>query len=157
MPKIIELSDLKIRLASLRSQGKKIVFTNGCFDLLHVGHVRYLAAAKALGDVLVVGLNDDESMKLQKKGPGRPLVSQSERAEILASLACVDYVTLFSEPSVETLIHAIEPEILTKGGDWPKNEIVGREFIESRGGRVVSVPLEKGYSTSALIEKIKNI
>lgn len=157
MSKIIELSKLKTQLASLRSQGKNIVFTNGCFDLLHVGHVRYLAAARALGDVLVVGLNDDESMKLQKKGPGRPLIPQTERAEILAALSCVDYVTLFSEASVDSLIHAVEPEILAKGGDWPKNEIVGREFIESRGGRVISVPLEKGYSTSSLIEKIKNI
>ena len=95
MSKILELSELKTRLASFRSQGKKIVFTNGCFDLLHAGHVRYLAKAKALGDVLVVGLNDDESMKLQKKGPGRPLVPQTERAEILAALACVDYVILF--------------------------------------------------------------
>jgi rfaE bifunctional protein nucleotidyltransferase chain/domain len=151
--KIINREALKKKLQALKKRGKKIVFTNGCFDFLHVGHVRYLKAAKAQGDVLVVGLNSDGSVR-QIKGPRRPVVPEDERAEILASLACVDFVTLFDEPDPAMTIRFLMPDVLVKGADWAKDAIVGRDIVEGAGGQVVRIPLTEGVSTSRLIEKI---
>jgi rfaE bifunctional protein nucleotidyltransferase chain/domain len=151
--KIIKREALKEKVQALKRAGKSIVFTNGCFDFLHVGHVRYLKAAKAQGDVLVVGLNSDGSVR-QIKGPRRPVVPEDERAEILASLACVDFVTLFAEPDPAMIIRFLMPDVLVKGADWAKDAIVGRDIVESAGGRVVRIPLTEGVSTSGLIEKI---
>jgi len=151
--KIVKREDLTRKLDSLKRAGKRIVFTNGCFDLLHVGHVRYLNGAKAEGDVLIVGLNSDRSVR-QIKGPSRPIVSENERAEVLASLACVDYVTLFDEPDPLVTIEMLMPHVLVKGADWEPHAIVGKELVEKNGGRVVRIALAEGVSTSGLIEKI---
>jgi len=151
--KIINREALKKKLQALKKGGKKIVFTNGCFDFLHVGHVRYLKAAKAQGDVLVVGVNSDDSVR-QIKGPRRPVVPEDQRAEVLASLACVDFVTLFDEPDPAMTIRFLMPDVLVKGADWAKDAIVGRDIVEGAGGRVVRIPLTEGASTSGLIEKI---
>jgi D-beta-D-heptose 7-phosphate kinase/D-beta-D-heptose 1-phosphate adenosyltransferase len=151
--KIINREALKEKLQALKKGGKKIVFTNGCFDFLHVGHVRYLKAARAQGDVLVVGLNSDGSVR-QIKGPRRPVVPEDQRAEILASLACVDFVTLFEEPDPAMIIRFLMPDVLVKGADWAKDAIVGRDIVEGAGGRVVRIPLTEGVSTSGLIQKI---
>jgi rfaE bifunctional protein nucleotidyltransferase chain/domain len=151
--KIIKREALKEKVQALKRAGKSIVFTNGCFDFLHVGHVRYLKEAKAQGDVLVVGLNSDGSVR-QIKGPRRPVVPEDERAEILASLACVDFVTLFDEPDPAMLIRLLMPDVLVKGADWATEAIVGRDIVESAGGRVVRIPLTEGVSTSGMIEKI---
>ncbi|HEY2956373.1 MAG TPA: D-glycero-beta-D-manno-heptose 1-phosphate adenylyltransferase [Candidatus Eisenbacteria bacterium] len=141
------------RLETWRSAGERIVFTNGVFDLLHRGHVEYLEEARALGDRLVIGVNSDDSVR-RIKGPERPLVPAAERAELLAALACVDMAIVFDEDTPERLIRAVRPQVLVKGGDWTPDRIVGREFVESLGGRVVSVPLREGLSTTALIERI---
>ncbi len=154
--KIKSIAALKKIAVQLKSQGKKIVFTNGCFDLLHVGHVRYLQKAKKLGDVLIVGLNTDHSVKLIK-GQNRPIIPEKERAELLASLAFVDYVVLFNEPDPLKLIKAIRPNILVKGADWTKKQIVGREIVEKNEGRVVRIPLVPGASSTKIIEKILKI
>ena len=151
--KIINREALKEKVQALKRAGKSIVFTNGCFDFLHVGHVRYLKAAKAQGDVLVVGLNSDGSVR-KIKGPRRPVVPEDERAEILASLACVDFVTLFDEPDPAMLIRLLMPDVLVKGADWATEAIVGRDIVESAGGRVIRIPLTEGVSTSGMIEKI---
>lgn len=129
------------------------MFTNGVFDLLHAGHVRYLAAARALGDKLVVGVNADASVR-RIKGPKRPLVPLRERAEVLASLACVGYVTPFADDTPARLIRAVQPDVLVKGADWAAGEIVGGAFVRARGGRVVRIPLARGRSTTALIRTI---
>lgn len=142
-------------LTKQRQQGRRIVFTNGCFDLMHVGHTRYLAAARALGDLLVVGVNSDASVKTLNKGADRPIVPDHQRAEVVAALACVDYVVLFEEPDPSSLIAALQPDVLVKGGDWPPEKIVGRETVEARGGRVQTIPLVPGVSTTALIERIR--
>lgn len=151
--KIIKRGALKEKVQALKRAGKKIVFTNGCFDFLHVGHVRYLKAARAQGDVLVVGLNSDGSVR-QIKGPGRPIVPEDERAEVLASLACVDFVTVFDEPDPAMIIGILMPDVLVKGADWPEDAIIGRDIVKGTGGRVVRIPLAEGVSTSGLIEKI---
>jgi rfaE bifunctional protein nucleotidyltransferase chain/domain len=151
--KIKEREQLRSVLEGLRSQGKRIVFTNGCFDLLHVGHIRYLEKARSLGDLLVVGLNSDRSVR-ELKGPLRPILPQEERAEILSGLGCVDLVTFFDEPDPFALIATIRPQVLVKGGDWTVDRIVGREIVEASGGTVVSVPFEAGHSTSSLVETI---
>ncbi len=143
-------------LTDLRRRGKCIVFTNGCFDLLHIGHVRYLQAARALGDLLVVGVNTDASVRRLSKGSGRPIVPEDQRSEVLAALACVDYVTLFDEPDPLPLISDIQPDVLVKGGDWRPDQIVGRQIVEARGGRVLSIPLVPDISTTALIERIRS-
>jgi D-beta-D-heptose 7-phosphate kinase/D-beta-D-heptose 1-phosphate adenosyltransferase len=141
-------------VGGLRTDGRTIVFTNGVFDLLHVGHLRYLQHARALGDALIVGLNSDESVR-QVKGPGRPITPEGERAEILEALACVDGVVIFGEATPHDLIAALKPDVLVKGADWAEDAIVGRDIVEGRGGRVVRVPLEHGHSTTALVEKIR--
>jgi D-beta-D-heptose 7-phosphate kinase/D-beta-D-heptose 1-phosphate adenosyltransferase len=156
MTKLKSLSQLLPILAERRKARKKIVFTNGCFDLLHVGHVRYLSQAKALGDILVLGLNADRSVR-KLKGRGRPLVSQAERAEVLAALESVNFIVLFGDATPEKLIRAIRPDVLVKGGDWKKEHIVGADFVESLGGSVRSLPFVRGRSTSALLRKIKNL
>ncbi len=136
-----------------RAAGEALVFTNGVFDLLHRGHVEYLEEAAAFGDRLVVGINSDDSVR-RLKGPRRPIVPESERAELVAALACVDAVVLFDDDTPERLIRELRPEVLVKGGDWAIESIVGREFVESLGGRVLSIPLREGLSTSNLIERI---
>ncbi len=151
--KIVELHDLQAKVATIKESGKKVVFTNGCFDILHVGHVRYLAAARLEGDVLVVGLNSDESVRLIKSAK-RPIVKQNERAEVLAGLWCVDYIILFNEPDPLLLIQAIRPDILVKGDDWTQENIIGADFVNDRGGRLVRVPVVPKSSTSGIIERI---
>lgn len=140
-------------LMKLRSKGKRIVFTNGCFDILHVGHIRYLMKAKRLGDVLVVGLNSDSSVRLIK-GNGRPINNEKDRAIVLSSLYFVDYITIFDEPTPAKLIKGVRPDVLVKGGDWKKRDVVGSGFVTSCGGKVVTIPFVKGYSTTSLIDKI---
>jgi D-glycero-beta-D-manno-heptose 1-phosphate adenylyltransferase len=137
-----------------RAEGKTIVFTNGVFDLLHPGHVRYLQQARRLGDVLIVGVNSDRSVRAIK-GPQRPITPEDERAEIVEALACVDAAVVFDEETPHALIAALEPDVLVKGADWAEDAIVGRDIVEARGGRVVRVPIEAGYSTTALLRKIK--
>jgi len=151
--KILEREALKETVRSLKEGGNKIVFTNGCFELLHIGHVQYLQAARAEGDVLVVGMNSDHSVR-QIKGPRRPVVPENERAEVLASLACVDFVTLFDEPDPLVTIRLLMPDVLVKGADWAEDAIVGRDIVEAHGGRVVRIPLTQGASTTSIIEKI---
>jgi rfaE bifunctional protein nucleotidyltransferase chain/domain len=143
---------LEIR-QQLRREGKKLVFTNGCFDILHAGHVRYLNQARAMGDVLVLALNSDDSVRTLK-GANRPIVPENERAEVLAALACVDYIFLFDDLTPQRVIDAIVPDILVKGADWGISEIVGRETVEQAGGEVRSLPLVEGASTTNIIQKI---
>ena len=139
---------------ALRRAGRKVVFTNGVFDLLHPGHVRYLQQAKELGDALIVGVNSDRSVRLNK-GAGRPVHAEAERAEILGALQVVDVVVVFDEETPHEVIAAVQPDVLVKGADWPEDGIVGRDIVEARGGVVVRVPVESGYSTSLIIEKIR--
>lgn len=141
------------RLEDLRSAGKHVVFTNGCFDILHIGHIRYLSAARNEGDLLVVGLNSDQSVRLIK-GKRRPIVAQDQRLEILASLQVVDYVTLFDEPDPLKLIQLLKPTILVKGEDWAEDKIIGADLVKADGGRVVRVSLVGDASTSGVIERI---
>lgn len=138
----------------LRAEGKRLVFTNGVFDLLHVGHVRYLAEARALGDALVVAINSDRTVR-ELKGDGRPIINENERAEILAALRQVDYVTIFDDVSPRSLIARLLPDVLVKGGDYGLDDIHGREEVEASGGRVVSLPFVEGTSTSSIIERMK--
>jgi len=154
--KVLTSAELVPLLDRARTQKKRIVFTNGCFDLLHVGHTRYLQAAKALGDILVVGVNSDSSVRSLNKSPDRPIVSESQRAEVLAALCCVDYVVMFSEPDPLSLITMLQPDVLVKGGDWAVERIVGRDVVERRGGTVRTIPLVPGMSTTALIQRIRS-
>jgi rfaE bifunctional protein nucleotidyltransferase chain/domain len=150
------LSDEQRRaLESWRAAGQRLVFTNGVFDLLHRGHVEYLAEARSLGDRLVVGVNSDASVRRLGKGPERPLVPEADRAAVVAALACVDMVVVFDDDTPERLIGEVRPAVLVKGGDWALERIVGREFVESLGGRVVSIHLRKGFSTTGLIERVR--
>ena len=151
--KLLKKVDLVQTTAKLQKAGKSIVFTNGCFDILHVGHLRYLSAAKSEGDVLVVGLNSDISVK-SIKSEKRPIVTQAQRAEVLAGLACVDYITFFDEPDPLKLIQTLRPDVLVKGGDWPEDRIIGADFVKSKGGRVVRVAVVPGASTSRIIKQI---
>ena len=139
---------------NLRASGKTVVFTNGVFDLLHVGHLRYLQQARSLGDALIVGLNSDRSVRAIKEA-GRPITSEAERAEVLEALACVDGVVIFDEDTPHDLIAALQPDVLVKGADWALDAIVGRDIVEGRGGRVVRVAIEPGHSTTRLIEIIR--
>jgi len=156
MSKIKTIQELRPLLDILRAAGKKIVFTNGCFDIIHTGHTRYLAIARSFGDLLVVAVNSDASVR-SIKGDKRPINSQAERAETLAALESVDYVTVFGEPDPYKVISALQPDVLVKGGDWPIEKIIGRDVVEARGGRVVNVPYVEGASTTGIIEKILNI
>jgi D-glycero-beta-D-manno-heptose 1-phosphate adenylyltransferase len=140
-----------------RRQGKTIVFTNGVFDILHPGHTRYLRDARALGDLLIVGINSDRSVRALGKAPDRPINSESERAEVLSALASVDAVVVFDEETPHEIITALQPDILVKGADWGENAIVGRDVVEARGGKVVRVKLADGYSTTSLIERVRNL
>ena len=149
-----DVAALEAALAPRRAAGARIVFTNGCFDLLHPGHVRYLAAARALGDALVVGLNGDASVR-RLKGPGRPILSVDERAEVLAALAAVDHVVVFDEDTPEALVRRLQPDVLVKGADWAPDAIAGRDVVLARGGRVERVPLVPGVSTTELIRRIR--
>jgi len=153
LDKIVTLEDLVTRLGKVRKSGQKIVFTNGCFDILHVGHVRYLAEARSQGDILIVGLNSDGSMRTIK-GDKRPIIGQDHRAEILASLACVDYVVLFEEPDPLKLIQTLKPDVLVKGEDWAADAIIGAEDVRSRGGKIVRISFAEQTSTTAIIETI---
>ena len=143
-----------VRFAREKRNGKRVVFTNGCFDLLHPGHIHSLEAAKALGDFLMVGINSDQSVRILK-GAGRPLIPQEERAEILASLECVDGVLIFDELTPQRVIAALLPDVLVKGSDWPGNQIVGREEVEAAGGKVVLIDHLPGYSTTEIVQKIR--
>jgi len=152
--RVVTQDELILHVAEHKRNGRRVVFTNGCFDLLHPGHIRGFERAKALGDVLVIAINSDSSVKFLK-GDDRPVYPQEERAEILAALEPVDYVVIFDELTPLELISRVLPDVLVKGGDWGPGEIVGRKEVEAAGGRVVSIPLEPGYSTTALIEKIR--
>ena len=152
LAKIVPLEQLIERVGEMKRAGKNVVFTNGCFDLLHPGHTRYLADARALGDVLVVAINSDRSVRTLK-GPSRPILPESERAEVLAALRSVDFVTIFDDPTPRDLLARMLPQVLAKGSDWGPANIVGREEVEAAGGRVVSIPVVLGYSTSELIKK----
>ncbi len=151
--KIKSLEEMRQIRDRLRCEGKKLVFTNGCFDILHAGHVRYLNQARALGDALVVAVNSDRSVR-KIKGPGRPIVPEMERAEILTALACVDFVFLFDDPTPQRVIDAIVPDVLVKGADWRISEIVGRETVERAGGVVRNISLLEGASTTGIITRV---
>jgi rfaE bifunctional protein nucleotidyltransferase chain/domain len=153
-PSILTLEQLVERFGRPQRDGKRIVFTNGCFDLLHPGHIHSLEAARALGDVLIIGLNSDESVRTLK-GSGRPVIPQDERAEILASMECVDAVVIFDELTPQRVVAALLPDVLVKGGDWPGNQIVGREEVEAAGGKVVLIDVVPGYSTTEILSKIR--
>lgn len=153
-PAVLTLEEIILRFGREKRNGKRVVFTNGCFDLLHPGHIESLETARALGDALIVGINSDESVRTLK-GPGRPVYPAEERAEILASLECVDAVLIFEEPTPQRVIAALLPDVLVKGGDWPGNQIVGREEVEAAGGKVVRVEVVEGYSTSEILRKIR--
>jgi len=149
--KILSLEQAYEVVEELKRQGKRVVFTNGCFDLLHPGHVRYLAQARELGDALLVAVNSDSGVRAIK-GPGRPILPEGERAEILAALECVDYVTIFGDLTPQAVIARMLPQVLVKGGDWGPDEIVGRAEVEAAGGKIVSIPVVPGFSTSAIIQ-----
>jgi rfaE bifunctional protein nucleotidyltransferase chain/domain len=152
MGQVISFDGISSALKSLKSSGKKIVFTNGCFDLLHVGHVRYLQEARAQGDILVVGVNSDASTK-RLKGPTRPVQNESDRAEILAALGCIDFSVIFTEDTPQNLIEQVRPDVLVKGGDWAIDQIVGAPFVQSYGGEVRSLHFVDGKSTTKIIAK----
>jgi rfaE bifunctional protein nucleotidyltransferase chain/domain len=145
------LDDGAALVARLRREGKRVAFTNGVYDLIHPGHVRYLEAARALGDALIVGVNSDRSVRANK-GPSRPVNPEAERAEVIAALACVDAAIVFDEDTPYEIIDRLQPDVLVKGADWAEDAIVGRDIVEARGGRVVRMPVEPGFSTTALIE-----
>ena len=153
--KILDRNSLKEKVHSLRLEGKVVVFTNGCFDLLHVGHVRYLQKARKQGDCLLVAVNSDSSVR-QIKGPPRPIIPEGQRAEVVAALACVDWVTIFDEPDPLILIKLLKPDALVKGSDWPEEKIVGALEVKEAGGKVVRVQLVPGISTTTLIQKIRS-
>jgi D-beta-D-heptose 7-phosphate kinase/D-beta-D-heptose 1-phosphate adenosyltransferase len=153
--KIKGKAELVALLAGRRAKGERIVFTNGCFDLMHIGHTRYLQAARALGDLLVLGVNTDASVRALCKGAERPIVPEAQRAEVLAALACVDYIVLFDEPDPAPLLAELQPDVLVKGGDWALDQIIGRDIVEARGGTVRTIPLVPDVSTTAIIRRIQ--
>ena len=152
----LSLHEAILRFGREKRNGRCIVFTNGCFDLLHPGHIETLEKARALGDALIVGVNSDRSVR-EVKGAGRPIMPEQERAEVLAGLECVDAAVIFDEATPREIIAALLPDVLVKGGDWASDRIIGREEVEAAGGRVVSVPVVAGYSTSAMVEKIRRL
>ena len=151
--KVKSRDELKTLVNGLKAEGKKVVFTNGCFDLIHVGHTRYLEEARKLGDVLIVAVNSDQSVKTIK-GDRRPIIPQEERAEVLASLQCVDLVVIFDEPDPHDILSSLKPHVLVKGGDWDEDTIIGKDIVESIGGRVVRIPEIGGASTSNIVSRI---
>jgi rfaE bifunctional protein nucleotidyltransferase chain/domain len=153
--KLKSLDELKSIVAEAKAKGKIVVFTNGCFDLLHRGHVHLLREAKALGDLLIVALNSDTSVKAIK-GPARPILPETDRVELIAAMEMVDYVVLFEEPDPYNAIDALRPEVLVKGADWPSEEIIGADIVRGDGGKIVVLPYLKGFSTTAIIEKIRS-
>ena len=153
-PAVLTLEELILQFGPGKRNGKRVVFTNGCFDLLHPGHIKLLEAARSKGDALVVGLNSDESVRTLK-GAGRPVIPEQERAEILANLECVDAVVVFNELTPQKTVAALLPDILLKGGDWPGNQIVGREEVEAAGGKVILIDVVEGYSTTEILRKIR--
>ncbi len=155
--KVLPLDQLLSALSGKRAEKRRIVFTNGCFDLMHIGHTRYLQAAKALGDILVVGVNSDASVRSLDKAPDRPIVPEAQRAEVLAALGCVDYVVIFNEPDPLRLITSVHPNVLVKGGDWSIDRIVGRDVVEAYGGVVKTIPLVPGFSTTGLLQRIRSL
>jgi D-beta-D-heptose 7-phosphate kinase/D-beta-D-heptose 1-phosphate adenosyltransferase len=150
---VLDAAALAAFVRNARAAGKRLVFTNGVFDILHVGHVRYLQAARSHGDVLVIGLNSDASVR-RYKGPSRPINPEVERAEVLAALECVDAVSIFDEDTPADIIGRVQPDVLVKGADWPADQIVGRDTVEARGGRVVLERVEQGHSTTSIIERV---
>jgi rfaE bifunctional protein nucleotidyltransferase chain/domain len=153
--KLKSFEEIKSIVVGARNDGKRVAFTNGCFDLLHRGHVHVLRAARACADLLIVGINSDQSVK-QIKGPARPVLPESDRCELVGAMEMVDFVVLFNEPDPYSLISAIRPDVLVKGGDWNTDKIIGGDLVEEAGGRVVVVPYIKGFSTTEIIERIKN-
>jgi rfaE bifunctional protein nucleotidyltransferase chain/domain len=153
--KVLSAPEITAEVKRRRLRGERIVFTNGCFDLLHVGHTRFLEQARSLGDCLVVGLNSDASVQQIK--PGRPINTEAHRAEVLAALACVDHIVSFDAPDPRDLIAALQPDVLVKGGDWPIERIVGREIVEGRGGHVTTIPLVPDMSTTILVRRIQQL
>ena len=153
--KIVPRSRLRALGASLRRRGLRIVFTNGCFDLIHPGHIALFEAARRLGDLLVVGVNSDDSVRALGKGAGRPIVGERDRARVVASLECVDLVTIFGEPTPLRTIESLRPHVLVKGADWGARAIVGADFVRAHGGKVVRIRLTSGYSTTCLIDRIR--
>jgi len=153
--KVLSPPEIIAEVKRRRGRGERIVFTNGCFDLLHVGHTRFLEQARALGDCLVVGLNSDASVQQLK--PGRPINAEAHRAEVLAALACVDHVVSFDAPDPRDLITALQPDVLVKGGDWPIERIIGREIVEGHGGQVTTIPLVPEMSTTILVQRIQQL
>jgi D-glycero-beta-D-manno-heptose 1-phosphate adenylyltransferase len=151
----VTIADARSLVERAHASGRTVVFANGVFDLLHPGHVRYLKHARSLGDVLIVAVNSDRSVRANK-GAGRPINPDSERAEVLEALSCVDAVVVFDEETPYAVILGLQPDVLVKGADWAENDIVGRDIVEGRGGRVVRVPIETGYSTTAIIQRIRN-
>jgi len=156
MEKILTREELRKKIDRCRSEGRKVVFTNGCFDIIHAGHTHYLAEARALGDILVLALNSDASVRAIK-GEKRPLVPENERAAVAAALGCVDYVVIFGETTPQALIDLLRPDVLVKGGDWKEEDVVGRESVMSWGGKVVIIPQKKGLSTTNIVEKILSL
>jgi D-beta-D-heptose 7-phosphate kinase/D-beta-D-heptose 1-phosphate adenosyltransferase len=154
MMNLLDDDGLERYVRDAHSAGRRVVFTNGVFDLLHPGHVRYLRAARAHGDLLIVGLNSDASVR-RTKGPERPIVPERERAEVLLALECVDAVSIFDDDTPAGIIGRVQPDVLVKGADWPADQIVGRDTVEARGGVVIREPVEPGYSTSAIVEKVR--
>jgi D-beta-D-heptose 7-phosphate kinase/D-beta-D-heptose 1-phosphate adenosyltransferase len=152
--RVLSRDAAKALIAERRTQGQRIVFTNGVFDLLHPGHVKYLEVARSFGDLLIVGLNGDASVR-RNKGPERPITPEAERAEILAALNAVDAVVIFDEDTPAEIVDALQPDVLVKGADWAADKIIGRETVEARNGRVVRVPIEQGHSTTAIVERIR--
>lgn len=156
MARVLDDRGLAAFVREQRAAGRRIVFTNGVFDILHPGHLRYLQAARRHGDLLIVGLNSDASVR-RNKGPSRPINPEDERAEVLSALECVDAVSIFDEDTPATIIRRVQPDILVKGADWPADQIVGRDTVEAAGGRVILEPVEQGYSTTSIIDRAKNL
>jgi D-glycero-beta-D-manno-heptose 1-phosphate adenylyltransferase len=156
MGRVLDRAALHDAVREDQRAGRKIVFTNGCFDILHAGHARSLCDARALGDRLVVGVNSDASLARLAKGANRPIVAEAHRAELVAALGAVDYVSIFDEDTPLELIRAVEPDVLAKGGDWAEHDIVGGEFVKQRGGRLVRLPYHAGLSTTEILRRIKN-
>lgn len=154
-PRVLSTADAAAFAEAARREGRRVVFTNGVFDLLHPGHVRYLQAARDAGDLLIVAVNSDRSVRANK-GPERPITPEGERAELLAALGCVEAVVIFDEETPAEIIRAIQPDVLVKGADWAADAIVGRDTVEARGGKVVRIPVQAGWSTSSIVEKVRS-